>query len=125
MDAQRPEDVSRELVTMLRRGDVDAVMDLYEPDALFADVDAVYVGSAEIRTAHERFVEAGLELTLRESATLRVGELALVHWSWSVSDGAGTTVEGSSAEVLRRQPDGSWKFVIDNSDGPEVIGLVR
>ena len=27
-----------------------------------------------------------------------------------------------TAEVLRRQADGRWKFVIDNPDGPALIG---
>ena len=29
--------------------------------------------------------------------------------------------EGATAEVLRRHPDGSWKFVIDNPDGQGLI----
>ena len=30
------------------------------------------------------------------------------------------TAEGALAEVLRRQDDGSWKLVIDSSDGPAL-----
>lgn len=33
-------------------------------------------------------------------------------------------MEGAGAEVLRRQADGSWKFVIDNSDGAAMVGRV-
>jgi hypothetical protein len=33
----------------------------------------------------------------------------------------GRVAEGATAEVLRSQPDGTWKFVIDNPDGPALI----
>lgn len=117
-----PEDLSPMLVGLLGRSDVDGAMALYEPNAVFAEADAAYEGHAEIRSAHERFVEAGIELTLHESTTLRSGDIALVHWSWTVTWPDGATRNGSSAEVLRRQPDDTWRFLIDNSDGPAVIG---
>ncbi len=98
-------------------------MSLYEDGSLFADLDGRYVGD-EIRAAHEQFLDAGLQLTLNDSVTLQVDDLALVHWSWSVARADGSTTEGVSAEVLRRQLDGSWKFVIDNSDGAAVLGLL-
>jgi ketosteroid isomerase-like protein len=124
VDSNRPEGVSRQLCVFLDQGDLEGVMSLYEADAVFVDLDGRYVGNAAIRTAHERFLDAGLALTLKESASIESGDLALVHWSWSVSRSDGSTAEGSSAEVLRRQPDGTWKFVIDNSDGSAVLGLL-
>lgn len=122
MDSNRPEDVSKQLFALLDRGDLDAVIGLYEADAVFADLDGSYVGSSEIRIAHERFRDSGLKVSLNESVTFQADDLALVHRAWTVSDGDGFSAEGSSAEVLRRQSDGSWKFVIDNSDGPGLIG---
>jgi ketosteroid isomerase-like protein len=32
-------------------------------------------------------------------------------------DGKPVKIEGQSAEVARRQPDGTWLFVIDNPHG--------
>ncbi len=110
------------LVGLLGRSDVDGAMALYEPNAVFAEADAAYEGHAEIRSAHERFVEAGIELTLHESTTLRSGDIALVHWSWTVRHRDGSQSEGVSAEVLRRQADGTWRFLIDNSDGAALVG---
>jgi hypothetical protein len=31
-------------------------------------------------------------------------------------------MEHTSAEVTRRQPDGTWKYAIDNPYGGEVLG---
>jgi ketosteroid isomerase-like protein len=50
------------------------------------------------------------------------GDLALVHGSWTMAFPDGRTAEGATAEVLRRSTDGTWKFVIDNPDGPALIG---
>ena len=124
MEGNGPETVTEQLVDFFAVGDIDGVMSLYEPDAVFVEIDGVSRGLDEIRAAHERFAESGLTLTLKESATFEMGDLALVHWTWAVRDEAGSTMEGDSAEVLRRQADGSWKFVIDNSDGATMVGRV-
>lgn len=124
MESNRPENVSRTLVGLLADNDLDGVMDLYEEDALFIEVDGVSAGAVEIRSAHQRFVDAGLKLELRDSAAFQLGDLALVHWRWTVRDRDGWSADGASAEVLRKQADGSWKFVIDNSDGAAVVSTV-
>jgi uncharacterized protein (TIGR02246 family) len=119
-----PESVSERMVEFLAAGDIDGVIGLYEADAVFIEVDGVSRGLTEIRSALQRFAGSGLTLTLNESAAFEMGDLALVHWTWTVSDEEGATLEGTSAEVLRRQADGSWKFVIDNSDGAAMVGRV-
>ncbi|MGB5732783.1 MAG: nuclear transport factor 2 family protein, partial [Acidimicrobiia bacterium] len=105
-------------------GDVEELRDLYEPGAVFADYDGIVEGWDAIRAVHQGFIAAGLELNLADSIVLEAGNIALVHWTWSVQHSDGSTVEGASAEVLRRQTDGSWKFIIDNSDGAALVGLL-
>jgi ketosteroid isomerase-like protein len=48
-------------------------------------------------------------------------ELAFVLRSWKVDFLDGRVAEGVTARVLRHHNDGSWKFVIDNPDGPALI----
>ena len=122
MGAAGPEAIGRLVETYLATGDIDGLLGLYEEDAVFADLDGTAVGLAEIRQAHCRFVDSGLSLTLHESVVFEAGDIALVQWSWTVVGPDGFSADGSSAEVMRRQGDGSWKFVIDNSDGPALIG---
>ena len=40
----RPELVSKELVILLEKGDIDGVLGLYEPNAVFADFDGAARG---------------------------------------------------------------------------------
>jgi ketosteroid isomerase-like protein len=124
MSIEGPEQISRRLERYLRKGDVDALRDLYESEAVFADYDGTAQGWPAIRAAHQSFLDAGLTLTLIDSLVLEADNIALVHWSWTVQQSDGSSTEGTSAEVLRRQADGSWKFVIDNSDGSALIGLL-
>ena len=54
------------------------------------------------------------------------GSLALTGLKWSATgtDPAGkpVTMSGNSTEVVRRQSDGTWLFVIDNPRGAENPG---
>jgi ketosteroid isomerase-like protein len=110
-------------VAFLQAGDLDGLMGLYEDDAVFADLDGSVRGVADIRAAHQGFLDSGLALTLNDFAAFEADGVALVHWSWTVRRRDGTSMEGVSAEVLRRQADGTWKFIIDNSDGSALVGL--
>jgi ketosteroid isomerase-like protein len=124
MDANRPESVSTQLEALLRKGDLEGLLSLYENKAVFADFDGAALGLAEIRSAHQKFLNSGLVLTLNDSIVFEVGDIALVHWSWTVDHDDGTSTEGISAEALRRQADGNWKFTIDNSRGSALVGFL-
>jgi ketosteroid isomerase-like protein len=122
MDGRQPEQISEVLATLLDKGDTGNVADLYEDEAVFADFDATVNGLDDILGAHQQFSDAGKRLILNESVVFEVDDIALVHWSWTVRSADGSSREGISAEVLRRQPDGTWKFIIDNSHGTALVG---
>ena len=54
----------------------------------------------------------------------RASDLALASAKWSVSgtgpDGQPITLGGVSADILRRQADGSWRYVIDQPWGDQM-----
>ena len=61
-------------------------------------------------------------LTLTVAQVLRAGDdLAVLYGNWSGHytdpDGARVETAGQSVEVVRRQADGSWRFVIDDPFG--------
>jgi len=124
MDAKPPELASKLLEALLNENDVDVLEGLYETGAIFVDYEGSAEGWQSIREVHRRFLDEGLSLCLNDSVAFQVDDIALVHWSWTVTHRDSTTTNGTSAEVLRRQADGTWRFVIDNSDGSALIGIL-
>lgn len=110
--ARRPEELSRLVLARLNAGDVDGLVALYEPDAVLAlPGGGVAQGAAEIRRAYERIVaDRPTFAPGRQLPTLRNGDLAMT--SVRLPDG------GVTVEVARRQPDGTWLWVIDQPSLP-------
>jgi uncharacterized protein (TIGR02246 family) len=107
-------------------GDVDGLLALYEPEAVFEpQIGTVLRGTGEIRSALSMF--AGMRPRIEytgEADCVIVDDIAIVANAWTVVGdlpGGGVHREaGLSADVLRRQPDGSWLILIDQPRGSVV-----
>ena len=118
----RPEAVIERFSQLLAEGDLDAMVELYEPEATFAPQPGESVsGRDAIRSALGAFLAVQPQMTGTIEKVLRAGDTALVANRWNLSGTApdGTPVEmaSTSADVLRRRSDGSWGIVIDDPWG--------
>jgi ketosteroid isomerase-like protein len=87
---------------------------LYEPNAvLIAEDGSQAVGLDAIRAAYEATVSFGGTLTLQTRYAVECGELALLSNEYTFSM-PGYEATWITAELARRQPDGGWKYLIDN-----------
>ena len=121
-DHVTPELVLASIVEGINTGDLDALLTLYEPDAAFASQPGSLAhGLPGVREGLAGFIAMKGTLDLEVTRVLEGGGLALVIGVWSFTgtrpDGQPVTLTGQSADLLRRQPDGSWRFVIDNPWG--------
>lgn len=117
--AREPEDLDHFLAAALARGDVDAVVALYEENAVFADEGVPkMVGHGGLHAGFERLAAQGLRISPQPRVVARVGDLAIVYndWTETGTDADGRSFEraGKAIEVVRRQPDGSWRYVFDD-----------
>jgi ketosteroid isomerase-like protein len=105
--ATDPQELARLLVARANAGDVDGMVELYEPDAVLAvGGGSIARGAAQIRAFYANFLATGVRFNLGEQRpAMPSGELALT--STRLPNGTIT------AEVARRQSDGSWRWVID------------
>ncbi|WP_308492319.1 YybH family protein [Microbacterium terrisoli] len=107
--AATPADIPRLFVQFVQAGDYEGLASLYEPDAVLALPPGEQTrGNAAIA---EVFRQVFTERTPGgEGSALQPVLLAddLAVTSTRMADGRVT------AEVARRQPDGSWRWVIDN-----------
>jgi uncharacterized protein (TIGR02246 family) len=122
MPTATPEQVIECFSSSLARSDLDALVDLYEPDAVFAPQPGrVVTGRAAIREALTGFLELRPQLDGEIKEVLVSDDTALVSNRWSLRgtgpDGGPVEMGGTSADVMRRGADGAWRIVIDNPWG--------
>jgi uncharacterized protein (TIGR02246 family) len=106
----------------LADGDLDGALALYEPDATFApEPGAQVTGHDAIRGALEHFLALRPKLTGDVVKVLEADDVALVVNRWRLTgsgpDGAPVEMAGTSADVMRRGGDGSWRLLVDDPWG--------
>jgi ketosteroid isomerase-like protein len=119
-----PEEALASIVHGINSGDLEALMRLYEPEAGFAaEPVRLKHGLAGVREGRSGFIGLKGKLDLKVTRVLKASDLALVLTAWSFAgtgpDGDPVRLASKSADVLRRQADGSWRFVIDNPWGTD------
>lgn len=119
-----PEEVLDSIVEGINKGNIDSLMTLYEPEACFATQPGQLAKSPEsVRQCLLDFITLKGKLDLKVKRVLQASDLALVTTEWSFSgtgpDGNPVNMVAKSADVLRQQSDGTWKFVIDNPWGTD------
>jgi len=113
MPANKPSEIHALFLDAFNRGDVDALVALYEPSAVLTTTDGNAVGREAIRQAYQQLVAGEARMELETRAVVDSGEgLALLHAGWMYRRGE-TITQGVSSEVVRRQADGTWLFVLD------------
>lgn len=125
MPATTPEQIHRLFEDRFNAGDIDGLMELYESDAaLIAQPGSVAHGSEPVRAALQGFLALKGHITLDTKLVFTVGDLAYPSNTWSLSgtgpDGEPVTLGATTAEVARRQADGTWRYVIDNAWGDQA-----
>ena len=120
MPARTPEDCDRLFGEYMNSGDVDSVAALYEPEAtLVLEGGVAATGPAAIREALGMFAAMRPKLSMKVVKVVCVGaDLAVLYndWTLTATQPDGTPVEdsGGAIEVVRLQPDGTWRFVVDD-----------
>ena len=108
--ARQPEDLDRLFLERANAGDVEGVVDLYEPDAVLAfPPGRLAAGRRAIREVYADLLAGRPRLTGAIRPAIRNGDIAIT----STARASNATVE-----VARRQPDGTWLWLIDQ---PSVL----
>jgi uncharacterized protein (TIGR02246 family) len=119
-----PGEVLNSVVEGVNTGDLDFLMELYEANACFASQPGQLAkGPEPVRQSLRSFIDLKGKLNLKVKRVLQANDLALVTAEWSFSgtgpDGNPVNMAAESADVLRQQADGTWRFVIDNPWGTD------
>jgi len=100
---------------LFNAGDVQGLLGLYEADALFVTPDGQEVrGVTGIKPVIESFLAMKAAMTIELRSCYVLGDLASISNSWTLTGGnAPPGFAGKTIEVLRRQADGTWRYIID------------
>lgn len=120
-------DIDRLFAQPLNAGNLGALVALYEPQAaLMPSPGKLVTGIAAIRESLAGFLAGKPKMSLTPRLVAQTGDLAVVTAKWALSmtgpDGKPAQMTGQSVEVMRRQPDGSWRLAIDLPVGVETPG---
>jgi ketosteroid isomerase-like protein len=111
--AKEPEALGRFFVERANAGDVEGLVALYEPTAVLA------FPAGQVTTGHDAIRRVYQEL-LADRPKLAPGQIrpALIHGDLALTS-TRLPRGGATVEVARRQPDGTWLWIIDQ---PNVLG---
>ena len=113
-NAMSPAELHDRVRDGLNSGDLEGLVGLYEPDAvLMTEEGPPMVGTAAIREGYATVLSFGGSITLATRHAVECGELALLSNEYTFT-APGYEASWTTSEVARRQPDGSWRYVIDN-----------
>jgi ketosteroid isomerase-like protein len=125
MPASTPEEIPALLAAAMNAGDLDSFVDLHEPAATTTvPPDGRMVGgTAEIRRALEPIFAADPRIENEVVGKVEGDGLALIHSRWALEgtgpDGHTLELAGRGTIVSRRQADGGWLVVLENTLSPE------
>ena len=126
MHVEDPEDLIREFIAAFNIGDLEGLArDLYEEEIVVVPGPGpeVMSGRAAVVRGLEPVLATGGKLSLASVVAIRSGDLALTHTKVRLTLPGQEPMEApcGSTEVARRQSDGTWRYVIDNSLGPAIL----
>jgi ketosteroid isomerase-like protein len=115
-----PEEMNPAFATAVNSGDIENLLELYEADALLAARPGERArGADEIRAALAGLLALGGTMESRNVYCMQVEDIALLQGEWRLvttgPDASLLELTSRTAEVVRRQPDGSWLYVIDHA----------
>jgi uncharacterized protein (TIGR02246 family) len=121
MKTLKPEDCDRLIYETVTNKDLEGAIALYAPNASFVlQSGEVVIGQDAIREQLIGFMALeDFKFTSEVQAfPFAEGSLALTRGTWSATakdaDGKPIQITGKNAEVVQRQPDGTWRFIIDH-----------
>ena len=119
MPAQTPEEVDRLFGEYVNAGNAEGLVALYERGATLLTDAGPATGHAAIREWLTGFLTMKPRIEMNvEKVVEGGGDVAAVYNNWKLAatgpDGAAIELSGKATEIVRRQADGTWLFVIDD-----------
>lgn len=108
MPAKTPEEICGLFKSYMAEGNLDGLLSLYDPEAVFVTQSGDVTGDLRKELAPMAVAHAVFDFHINK--VVRSGDIALMHTDWKVSSPQEMSVY--AIEVARRQSDGTWRWLI-------------
>lgn len=121
MSTQQPETIYQQFTQALNSGDTEAVIALFEDDAMIVPQPGQpsITGTAAIRGYWQACLGFKPQIQMELQSAIQTGDIALLRNNWQTTvtgpDGKPIAGTGRGVQVVRRQPDGSWRYLVDDA----------
>jgi len=122
--AKTPQEVHTVLAAAFNTKNLDVIMNVYDANGIiFPEPGKEVSGQSQFIEAVKSICAVPGVMEIKTVYCLQSGDVAVGRSEWSITDNGKTQVAAKGIELMKQQPDGSWKIIIDHAFGAEA-GLV-
>lgn len=112
------EQVHHSLAAAFNTGNVATVLSMYDFNGIIVPEPGKPVsGRQKFEEAIKAILSIKGKMEIKTVYCLQTGDLAVGRSEWNITDGTEVKVSAKGIEVMKQQPDGSWKIIIDHAFG--------
>lgn len=125
MTARKPDEPHLLFVKAFNARDLASLTALYESDAgmVAQPGQQAVIGIEALREVLQGFLALKGTIDIQTKSVIQAGDIALLRSQWHLTgtgpDGQPIEMSHNDTEVVRRQLNGSWRYVIDHSFGAD------
>lgn len=115
---KRAEDAHSALAAAFNSGNVATVLNMYDFNGIIVPEPGKPVsGRSNFEEAIKAILSIKGRMEIKTVYCLQTGNLAVGRSEWNITDGDDVKISAKGIEVMKQQPDGTWKIVIDHAFG--------
>lgn len=120
------EDVHTALANAFNTGNVNVVMNMYDTGGIIVPEPGKPVsGKAKFEEAIKGILSIKGTMDIKTVYCLQTGNIAVGRSEWSITDNCEVKISARGIEVMKQQPDGTWKIIVDHAFGAETALTVQ
>lgn len=123
----RPSDMNETFARAFNSRRLENLLGLYEDNAIHKvdGSETVFRGKREISVELERLLQSPGSMVSVNNFCIQHEDIALLRADWVLRDADKIIASGSTAEIVRRQADGSWLYIVDHAAGATLPPAIK
>ncbi|MCJ8012954.1 DUF4440 domain-containing protein [Paenibacillus sp. KQZ6P-2] len=121
-----PEDMNPAFAEAYNSGNIDSLLALYEPQGILINPNGgIDQGIDHVRKTLEDLLQLKGNMVSKNMYCIPFENMALMRAHYILhtvdADGNPIQIQGHTSEIVRKQPDGSWLYIVDHPFGADPI----